>query len=57
MCALIPTLLTILYLILINPATSSNEELKHGFVEQWHLSDLTIYLFCQVIKSLLAVSI
>ena len=39
--ALIPNLLTIVHLILINPATSL-KELKHCFVQQWRLSDLTI---------------
>ena len=60
--ALIPNLLTTAHLILINQAPlndpfQSFEELKHGFVQQSRLRDLTIYVFRQLIRSFLTVSI
>ena len=64
-CELIPNLLTIVHLILINPATSCTPERSFSVAQRiktWLCStmtnrDLTIYLFCQFIKSLLTVSI
>ena len=62
-CVLIPNLLTIVHLILINPATSCTPERSFSVARRIKtslcstISDLKIYLFCQFVKSLLTVSI
>ena len=61
----IPKILTIVHLILINPGTSCTPERSFSVVQRiktWcrstsTISDLTIYLFWQFMKSLLTISI